>query len=165
MALTPSFTIAATANPAAFIVTDTSTGSDGAITDRVITLYKTDNSVFGTFDFPLSAGSSITLSPLVTDIALNVNLTWNNNVGVPLYQAAVIFAFTQFAEAFYYTLTQQQQGNPAFLQDQNYFQNKSKLRVLIDSANLAISVGHDLFSASISIALYQVLLNNPKLYF
>ena len=165
MPLTPSFTVSPTANPAAFLLTDTSTGSDVAITDRVLTIYRPDNSVFGIFDFPLSAGSSITITALTADMAANLLLNWNNVSGASLYNYNVIYAFTQFAENFYYTLTQQQQADPSFLNDHNYFQNKSKLRTLIDSANQAISVGKDLFSANISISLYQIMLNNPKLYF
>ena len=165
MPLTPSFSVSPTSNPAAFLLTDTSTGSDVAITDRVLTIYKPDNSIFGTYDFPLSAGSSITITALSADLAANLILNWNNVGGTSLYNFNLIYAFTQFAENFYYTLTQQQQAQPAFLNDNQYFQNKSKLRVLIDSANQAISVGKDLFSASISISLYQIMLNNPKLYF
>lgn len=165
MALTPSFSVGITSSPAQIVITDTSTGSDGAIADRVITLYKVDNSILGTYDFPLSAGSSITISALSIDVALNIQVNWNNSGGSSLYVYNVIYAFTGYAEAFYYSLTQQQQGNPAFLNDQQYFENKSKLRTLIDSAVQAISVGKDIFSANISISLYQLLLNNPTLYF
>lgn len=165
MPLVPSFSIIPTSDPSAFTIVDTSTGSDGAIVDRVIILYKIDNSILGTFDFPLSAGSSITINPLLADLALNIKLNWNNSGGAALYTKSLIYAFTQYAENFYYQLTQQQQANPIFLNDQNYFQNKSKLRTLIDSALQAINVGNDIFSANISISLYQIMLNSPSIYF
>lgn len=165
MALTPSLTVAATSILGSLLVTDTSTGSDGAITDRVITIRNAANTVIGTFDFPLSAGSSITINPFTTDTAANFTINWNNNVGVSLYNYSVLYAYTQYAQNYVYTLTQQQQADPAFLNDQQYFQNKSKLITLIDSAINAISVGQDILSANTAIALYQIMLNSPTLYF
>lgn len=165
MALTPSFTVSATANLGAITLTDTSTGSDGAITDRSITIYNAANVVIFSADFPLSAGSSITISPFTADQACNVVLNWLNSGAASIYNFAVLYAYTQYAELFYYQLTQKQQSNPAFLNDQQYFQNKSKLRTLIDSANQSISVGQDIVSANTAIALYQILVNNPNLYF
>lgn len=165
MALTPSFTVAPTSILGQLLITDTSTGSDGAITDRVITIYNVSNVVIFTVDFPLSVGGSIDISPFLTDQASNIQVNWNNNVGASLYVYNVLNSYNQYAEQYYYTLTQQQQANPAFLNDQQYFQNKSKLRTLIDSAIQAVSVGKDIFSASISIALYQIMLNSPQLYF
>lgn len=165
MAFVQSFQINITADPSAINIVDTSTGSDGAIVDRVITLYKTDNSVFGTFDFPLSSGSSITINPLVVDLALNIQINWNNNVGSSLYTYSKIYAFTGYGEFFYYSLTQEQTGKPTIINDQLYFSNKSKLRTLLDSANQAISIGNDIYSAQSCIAQYQLLLQNPTLYF
>lgn len=165
MPLNPSFTIAQTSNASQLFLTDISTGSDGAITDRQINIFRTDNSVLASaIDWPI-AQSSITISPLTTDIAINAIVTWVNNVGAPLYTKAMIFAATQFAEQFYYSLTQQQSSQPDILNDQNYFANKSKLRTLIDSATQAISVGNDIFSAQTSISLYQMMLAYPQTYF
>jgi hypothetical protein len=144
---------------------DTSTGSDGSIVDRVITLYNAAQTVIGTYDFPLSAGSSILITPFTTDTAVNATINWNYSGGVSMYNYSVLFAYTQYAEQFYYQLTQGQQAQPTLLNDQEYFQNKSKLRVLIDSCNQAISVGKDIFSANTSISLYQQLIANPTLYF
>jgi hypothetical protein len=165
MPLVPSFTVAATTSLGQILVTDTSTGSDGAITDRIITVSRVDNSILGTFDFPLSAGSSINISPFLTDIAVNISISWNNSGGASIYNANNIYAYTQYGENYFYSLTQQQQAQPFFLNDQQYFKNKSKLRVLLDSATQAIAVGKDVFSANISISLYQLMLSNPTLYF
>lgn len=165
MALTPSFTVSPTSILGQLLIVDTSTGSDGAITDRIITIRNAANAIIGTFDFPLSAGSSITIPAFTADQAANTSLNWNNNVGASLYNFSVLYAYTQYAEVYFYTLTQQQQANPDYLNDQQYYEGKSKLRTLIDSANQAISVGQDIFSANTAIALYQILLNNPLLYF
>lgn len=167
MPLVPSFTVAPTSNAAALLLTDTSTGNDVAVTDRQILLYNAaGNPVVPPIDWPI-ASPSITIAPLTTDIALNVKVNWNNNVATPLYTVSQLFAAVQYAEQFFYTLTQEQAAttNLNILNDFPYFTNKSKLRLYIDSALQAISVGADIFSAQFCISLYQPFLQNSNLYF
>lgn len=167
MPLVPYFTVAQTSNAAQLVLTDTSTGSDGAITDRQILLYNAaGNPVVPPIDWPI-ANASITIAPLTADIALNVQINWNNSGGVPLYTKSQLFAATQYAEQFFYSLTQQQAAttNLNILNDFPYYTNKSKLRTLIDSAVQAIAVGADIFSSQFCISIYQQMLNNPNLYF
>lgn len=167
MALTPSFTIAAGPVPSELVLTDTSTGSDGSVTDRQILLYNAAGAlVVPAIDWPI-AQASITIAPLQADAALNVQVNWNNNSGVPLYTKSQLFAAVQFGEQLFYSLTQQQAAttNLNILTDYLYFQNKSKLRTLIDSAVQAITVGLDIFSAQFCISVYQQMINNPNLYF
>lgn len=165
MPLSPSFTITPLTNPAAFTITDTSTGSDVAITDRVIILYNVDNSVYGTFDFPLSIGSAITIAPLLKDVALTVKVNWNNAGGSALYTVSQIFAFTQYGEQFYYQLTQNQTSNPNVVNDNNYYGNKLKLRVELDSAVQAINEGGDIYSAQGCINRYNYLISTQNFFF
>lgn len=167
MPFVQSFTVTPTSNPAALLLTDTSTGSDGAITVRQILLYNSaGNLVVAAIDWPI-ANPSITIAPLTADIALNIVVNWNNNVGRVLYTKSQLFAATQYAEQFFYSLTQEQAAttNLNILNDYPYFENKSKLRTLIDSAVQAISVGADIFSSQFSISIYQQMLSNPNLYF
>lgn len=167
MPLVPSFTVAPTSNPAQLLLTDTSTGSDVAVVDRQILLYNSaGNLVVAAIDWPI-ANSSINISPLVADIALNVQIDWNNSGGVPIYTKSQLFAAVQYAEQFFYSLTQQQAAttNLNILNDFPYYTNKSKLRTLIDSAVQAIMVGADIFSSQFCISIYQQMLNNPNLYF
>lgn len=168
MALTPSFTAAPTSNAAALILTDTSTGSDGAITDRqVIILNAAGGPLAGSpFDWPI-AQSSITLTAFQIDQAVNITINWNNSGGTVLYTKSQLYVAVQYAEQFYYSLTQQQAATTALniLNDFPYYTNKSKLRLFIDSAIQAISVGADIFSAQFCVALYQPYLQNPNLYF
>lgn len=167
MPLVPSFTVASTSNAAQLLLTDTSTGSDGAITDRQILLYNAaGNPVVPPIDWPI-AQSSITIQPLMADMALNIVVNWNNVSGTALYTKSQLFAAVQYAEQFFYSLTQQQAAttNLNILNDFPYYTNKSKLRTLIDSAVQAISVGADIFSSAFCISIYQQMLNNPNLYF
>lgn len=168
MALTPSFTVASTSVASQLLLTDTSTGSDGAVTDRQIIIVNAAGAAIAgsPFDWPI-AQASITIAPLQVDAALNITVNWNNSSGTVLYTKSQLFAAVQYAEQFYYSLTQQQAAttNLSILNDLPYFTNKSKLRLFIDSAINAINVGADIFSAQFCISLYQPFLQNPNLYF
>jgi hypothetical protein len=52
-----------------------------------------------------------------------------------------------YNETFDYQLTQVLTGNPLVINDNNFFPNKSDLRVNIDGGNQAIFFATDLFSA------------------
>lgn len=167
MPLVPSFTVAPTSNPAQLFLTDTSTGSDGAITDRqILLLNSAGNPVVPSIDWPI-ADASVIISPLVADIAMNIQINWNNNVGTPLYTKSQLFVANQYEQQFEYTLIQQMAAttNLSILNDFPFFENLSKLRTLIDSGEQAIDVGADIFSAQFCVSLNQQLLNNPNLYF
>jgi hypothetical protein len=168
MPLVPSFTVASTSNPAALLLTDTSTGSDGAVVDRQVLIFNAAGTpILGSpFDWPI-ANAAITLTPLQADQALNIQVNWNNSSGVALYTKSQLFVAEQYAEQFEYSLIQQMAAttNLSILNDYEFFQNLSKLRTLIDSAFQAISAGADIFSSQFCIALYQQMLNNPNLYF
>jgi|SRR5580693_8933087 hypothetical protein len=166
MALVPSFTISPTGNPAAFTITDTSTGSDGAITDRQILLYTAANALLvPAIDFPLSAGSSITIAPLAMDQALNVVVTWNNNVGAVLYTTSLIYAFVQYGLQFLQQLTQTQISNPFIIRDDNWISNKLDIFLEIQSALNAINVGQSVFSAQSCILRYNAIIAQQNILF
>lgn len=168
MALVQSFTLSPTSDPSALSVVDTSTGSDGAVVGRKINIFDISNALVAAspYDFPNFPGTtSIVINPFQVDQAVNVVITWVNNVGGVLYSASKLYVSTGYAEALFYSLTQTQQGKPEIINDENYFSNKSKLRTLIDSAQQAITVGGDIFSAQDCIDLYTPMLQQPKLYF
>jgi len=167
MSLSPSFTVASTSNAAALFLTDTSTGSDVLITDRQILIYNAAGTlVVASIDWPI-ADASITIAPLTADAALNVKVNWNNVSGTPLYTSSQLFTADQYAKQFEYSLIQEMAAttNLNILNDYPFYQNLSKLQLLIDSAELATTVGADIFSSQFCISLYQQLLNNPNLYF
>ncbi len=166
MPLVPSFTITPLAAPNSFLITDTSTGSDGAITDRQILLYTASNVLLvPAIDFPLSAGSSITISPLTQDVALSIIVNWNNNVGSVLYTFNLIFAFVQYALLFLQNLTQFQISNPSIVNDTFFMGNKFNLFTEVQSALNAINVGQSLSAAQSCILRYQNLIVNTNDYF
>jgi len=166
MPLVPSFSVTPLGNGSSFVVTDTSTGSDGAITDRQILIYTASNALLvPAIDFPLSAGNSITISPLTTDIAVAIVLNWNNSSGAAIYTYNLIFAFVQFGLLFLQSLTQTQISNPNIVNDQNWISQKLGIFLEIQSALNAINVGQSVAAAQSCILRYNQTIANQNTIF
>jgi hypothetical protein len=166
MSFTPSFTITPNGTGSGFTITDNSIGSDGSITDRTIYLYTSSNSLLvPAIDFPLDIGASIALSPLTTDIALTVVVTWNYTGGAATYTYSVIFAFVQFGLLFLQTLTQTQISNPNIVNDVNWLGSKLGIFLEIQSALNAINVGQSVFAAQSCIIRYNSTIANQNIIF
>lgn len=167
MPLTPSFTISITLDASVCVITDTSTGSDGAIADRKVIFTQTDSTPLSgsPYDFPLSAGASITLNPLDKDYALTVVTNWVDVNGAVLYTSNQIFVFVGYAMQFLEGLTQQQIANPSIVNDQNFIPNKFNLFQEVQSAQNAISIGQSVIAAQSCVLRYQLLLTNDNFYF
>lgn len=153
MALTPNFSASQpSGEPSVIQLTDTSTGSDVAISARRVYLLGAD----GEYVVPTGtstdyvvwpyADSSIDIDCLTQDAALSITVNWVNSGGATLYTKTILCGFTEYNEEFYYQLTQGQVGSN-IQYDTTYYQNKMQLRVLIDSGNQAISLGDDIYSA------------------
>ena len=154
MALSPNFSAAQPlGTPEIIQITDTSTGSDGAITQRRVYLRdKAGNNILpeGTstdyvvWDY---ADSSIDIECLTKDYALRITVQWLDVTDVVLYDTEQILGFTSFNEDFAYTLTQMLSANPLRVNDSGFLQNFSNLRNYIDSGNQALERQSDMFSA------------------
>ncbi len=172
MPITPQFTgsqNSGTPNIISFV--DTSTGSDSAITQRRIYLLQSNGeylvpSGVTTNYIPWAyAQSSISLDVLTQDTALSVLVEWLNVSNVVLYSKTLSFGFTAYNETFYYGLTQDLVANPSLYASQDWFYNKMRLRVYIDSGNQAISFASDIVSAQISYGLATEMQTNQNFYF
>jgi hypothetical protein len=172
MPLTPNFSTSQQAGlPSNVIITDTSTGSDLAIVSRRVFLVNyageyvvADGTTTNYTVWPL-AQSSISIDCLSADAALSVTVNWVNAAGVTLYTKTSLAGFTLFNLTFYYSLTQGQAAisNPSYiLQDNTYFQNKSKLKTLIESGNNAVTLGYDITSAQVCYDLATYMVNNQN---
>ena len=175
MSFTPNFRAFQQAGlPQDVCITDTSVGSDVAITQRRVYLVDYQGNYVvpsGTttdyVNFPL-IHNTIYIDCLTEDMALTVTVQWLDVNNVVLYDKTDLIGFTLYNETFYYSLTQGQAAisNPSYiLQDNVYFQNKSKLRCLIDSGNQAISLGYDITSAQECYNLATFLVTNQQNYF
>lgn len=164
-------------DPTSFSVTDTSTGSDTNLTTRQIFLYLSDGS---TLTPPGSATPYIPW-PIVSGIGDVINLTgilqrdYSINAVVlwvsssPLsppstYTYSVLKTFIGNIQLFAYGLTQLQAGNPLLVNDNGYFPNKSKLRVLIEDA-IDCETYNDQYNSQLSLNAAYKLQVNQKSYF
>jgi len=156
VALIPNFSTNQTlGNPSAITITDTSTGSDGTITQRRVYLRQANGSFLvptGTstdyieWDY---ADSSIDIDALIVDVALDVIVQWLNISNTVLYDKTSLVGFTLYNETFDYQLTQLLAANPLLVNDNNFFEHKSDLRTFIDSGNQAIELADDILAAQL----------------
>jgi len=168
MALSPSFTLSGTSDPSSLTLTDTSTGTDGAVVGRKINLYDVSNNLFGSspYDFPNFPGTtSITINPFLKDKSINVVVTWVDNVGTVLYTASKIYASTGYGEQFYSGLTRNLTSQPGIANDQQFRENFSWLRTLLDSTVLAINNMQDIIAAQNCIDQYNGMIQNQNDFF
>lgn len=169
MPLSPSFTISNNSGLSqnTFSITDTSTGSDGAVTKFVVLVYDdANNQIPGSpVTLPYSANATYNISILTQDLAVNVVVQWQNVGGTVLYTTSLIFVFTGYLEWFDYGLIQQIAANDSLIVDRNFKSDMYDLRLWIDNANQAINVGTSIFNAEAMILLAQQMVNNPNLYF
>lgn len=154
MAITPNFTIVQSlGEPSIVELTDTSTGSDGNITQRRAYLRKAD----GTFLVPSGTSteyvawgysdSSIEINALDKDYGLAITVQWLDVSNAVLYDKTINAGLTLYNETEDYGRTQKLSGNPLLVNDDDFWERKMLLRNNIDSGNQAISFASDLFAA------------------
>lgn len=160
MAIVPNFSTSQVLGlPNSITLTDTSTGTDAAVVSRRVFMQTAAN------DYLVEVGTtsnyeewivsvpgalnplSIAFDVLNKDYALYITVQWLNSANIILYSKQYLLGFTLYNEAFDYQLTQVLSGNPLVINDNNFFPNKSDLRVNIDSGNQAIFFATDLFAA------------------
>lgn len=154
MALIPNFTATQVAGAESdVILTDTSTGSDVAITSRRVYI-ATSAGVFlvvnGTtteYEVWSYANSANTLNVLDKDYATRITVEWLNVSNVVLYSKTIDTGFTLYNETFDYSLTKNLSGNPLLINDNGFFSEKSELRTCIDSGDQALELADDLYAA------------------
>lgn len=173
--LTPNFSASQNSgSPESPTFTDISTGSDSAITQRRLYLLQSD----GTYLVPSGtttsyiqwayADTSITPSNILTqDTALSATVDWLDINNTVLYTKTIAFGFDAFGWNFYYGLTQTQVPitNPSVALSINYYYNKMVLRVLLDSAEQAISYASDIYSAQICFDSETFMIQNASFNF
>lgn len=174
MPLTPNFSASSNSgSPSIITFVDTSTGSDSSITGRRLYMLQAD----GTYLVPSGtttdyvvwalADSSISVDVLTQDTALSVTVDWVDINNTVLYTKTIAFGFDAFGWNFYYGLTQTQIPitNPSVALSTNYYYNKMVLRVLLDSAEQAISYASDIYSAQVCFDSETFMIQNASFNF
>ena len=178
MALTQDFsTEQVVGYPSQIVLTDDSTGTDAAVTQRRIYLVDSEGEYvvptgtttdYVNFPLVLLATDEITIDCLTEDAALDITVQWLDVSNVVLYSKTRLKGFTLYNETFYYSLTQTQASQsvpPNILQDTNYYNNKIALRVNIDDGNQAITYGSDITTAQAAYDRATLMVTEEAKYF
>lgn len=173
MPLTPNFSVSQLAgSPSQFTLTDTSSGSDGAISVRWVYLLQAD----GTYLVPDGtitdyivwdyAEPSITLDLLSQDTALSILVEWRDGSS-DLYDKTVAVGLDVFGQNFFYSLSDGQVPitNPPVALSQDYYQNKLQFLCYLKSAEQAITYASDIVKAQANYDLDQAMQNNSSILF
>jgi hypothetical protein len=173
MPFTQNFTTSQTVGLPSYInLADTSTGTpSGTIASRRVYFITSNNTYLvqegTTTDYEVWAYSASTASfnVLDKDYALNVKVQWLDAFGVVLYEKTILAGYSLYNESFDYQMTQLLTGNPLLINDNDFFNYKSELRVSIDSGNQAISFASDIYSAQQAYDKGTGLRVNSQYYF
>ncbi len=154
MALVPNFSTSQTpGSPGDIIFDDSSTGSDGAVTQRRIYIQAsngdflvpegTDTDYIEWGGFP--GTTSITVEDVLSkDYGCRVVVEWLDVSNAVLYDKTSYIGFNCFNKDFDYSLTQNVASNPMLMNDNNFWMNKNLLQTLIDSGDEAIERAADI---------------------
>jgi hypothetical protein len=128
VAFSGDFQISQGINVLDFTITDTSSGSDPALTGRIISLGLVGNQLLGgnTILWPLSDGSTKLISGLLLrDYSLNIGVTWQSSSPIPgsTYSKNHIVTFTGNSNQFAYGLLQEIAANQAITNDNEFLYN------------------------------------------
>lgn len=170
--LTPNFSATQTVgSPSIVTLTDSSTGSDVAVTQRRVYLQTST----GAFLVPSGTtteyvawdilDTSIDIDCLTKDYGLKIVVQWLNVSNVVLYDKTSYYAFTLYSEAFDYGLSQNLVANPSLSNDNNFMTNKQLVRNFIDNGNNAILYNSDTFLAQTFFDKIDGMIDNSQYLF
>lgn len=160
--------------PGDILFTDTSTGTDVAVTQRRIYIQAADGDYLvedgTTTEYEVWSGypgtTTITLEDILDkDYATRVVVQWLDVSNTVLYDKTIYYGFTGYNEDFDYELTQSVSGNPMLMNDNNWWGNKTLLRNYIDSGNNAVSRNSDIVAAQQCYDLATNLRKKSQYYF
>ena len=151
MALTPAFTIAQSALDVSLIyATDTSTGSDAAVTKRRITFTTStattlvESGITTSYNAWALADTTDSWDVLTQDYALSILVQWLDVSNVVLYSSTQTYCLAYYNKQFLYYLVQLNSLTPSILQDTNYNTNVATFWTTIFGATNAVTIGADI---------------------
>lgn len=155
-------------------LTDTSTGSDGTITNRRVFfrtatdqyLYEPQlSSASSTYvDWPY-ADASQQFDILTESSALEITVQWLNGSNVVVYTYTDTFCFDLQDYVFALGVLADQTSSPGVLQDLNYYNSFMQLVVNIFNAESSITYGDDIYSSQGALNRNQIFIQNEANYF
>lgn len=158
MAFDPSFTLGqAPISPNIVVATDTSAGSDAAITSRRIFIqdaagnYLVPSGTTTNYTEWAYSDVSISLNILSQNTAVSAITQWIDINGAVLYTDVQYGPFANYGKLFLYQLVQQQAATPTIPVDTNYDANTAILWTAVLGGINAIFVNNDIAAAQNSL--------------
>lgn len=165
MPLVPNFTSTESlSSPNLVTFSDTSTGSDGTITTRTITVVYADGTT-QTFDW-VYTDASIQVNLLTKSQAATVTVEWFADPSNPyVYVSVQDMEWNLYDYLFLFGLLSTQTSKPTIISDLNYYSNTAQMIVNLFQAEKAILKMSDVYSAQSSLDRNFFLMSNQNLYF
>lgn len=158
--------------PSQIIFTDTSTGTDVAVTQRRIFLQQYNASYLvpsGTttnyIDWPIGMSASITVTVLDADTSLSMTVQWLDVSGAVLYTKTELNVFNMYAKMLDDQLITAQQAYPAIIQNTSYYMNRMLLRLAINDAINSITDMSDITNSQQACDRGMYFVDNQTLFF
>lgn len=157
--------------PSQILFTDTSTGSDVAVTSRRITLVDSngdenvEEGTTTTYEVWPYASSTITLDLLSQDKAFYITVQWLNSSNVVLYTKTTLTVFRLYAITYYIYLIKTQSSNIKLREFGNFYKNEIRLLCSLQEAYDAVFYAGDILSAQAACNRAKELIDNPSYFF
>jgi hypothetical protein len=169
MAFSSNFSVSQGVDIQSFTLTDTSSGSDGNLTGRTISLYQSNGSLLSgsTINWPLSDGATKILTGyLLRDYSLLTLVTWQSSSPIPgsSYSKSSLYTFTGNSNAFAYGLLQQIAALQAITSDNGFEENLAILNSEIQNAGRASTYGDQGNAQQCLDRIYNMIVNQ-QFYF
>jgi hypothetical protein len=172
MPIVPNFsTSQAAGNLGAMTITDTSTGSDGTLTGRIIRLREYDGTYLVPTGYTVNfiswpiGSSSLTVEDLLDkDYCLDITVTFYAG-STAAYTKTILTLFTGYSDVFLRQLTQNAGANRGLIAKKNFYNSKNELRTLIDDAAQAVELLNDQTIAQFCLDDAKKLTDNISTFF
>ena len=156
-------------SPSILTLIDTSTGSDGSITDRFVTIQTYDGAYLNptgnsgnSIEWTLASGSTINIDCMSKDYAILITVNWFGGSTV-LYTKSILAEFNAYARTFRIKLFKAISSNPTQIDSVNFFNVFSGITCYIDGANESVTLENDITLAQLGNTKAKYFIDNPQL--
>lgn len=169
MAFNGNFTAIQSSDISGFTITDTSSGADGGLTDRQVSIYTVSGSLLtgSVIDWPIANGPLVLTGILPKDYSLSILVSWISSSPLPspsTYTKTGISTFTGNSYYFLMGLVMQIAAKQGITNDNQFLANMNIIYTYLDNANLAQTYNNQ-GDAQENLDLAFGMISNPKLFF
>lgn len=172
MAISPAFSVGQVpTSPNIVVVTDVSTGTDGAISQRRVFVQDANGNYLvpsgATTDYTqwVYVNPAISLNILTQDAAVSITVQWLNVSNTVLYTLTQQYCLPQYSKNFLYYLIQMQGLTPTIPADTNYNSNVAIFWTNIRGAMNAVEEADDISGSQNCLNRCAFMIQNQSKFF